>query len=294
MSRRHLSAAQRFLPGIVCLAFAAAASAAEEPPPWSGAAELGASHATPSAGPDGTLAVDEYFFETRGYWQPRRGIRLGLGVGGGFQRYNGEPVDTRAQSVWLRLPATVMWSEHWGSTSLSSIGSSTAENVPVAEGRRWQVEAGLLWVRDADLLVSLLAVVNSRLERGPRTFPLVSLYWRIDDTWSLTVIDELDNISRLTRTFDNAWAASLLVDARFYEFALDDGDRGPAVLDDDRAIVGIEGAWRPWRDEQLALRPFVGVVVARHITLLDEDGNQVSSSWQSPSVIAGLSLRAAF
>lgn len=294
MRPRSLSAVMQYLHGIACCGCASAALAAEDPPLWSGAAEIGAFHAAPSAGSTGELAVDESLFEARGYWQPRLGVRLGLGVGGGLQRYDGEPIDTKADTVWLRLPATVMWSQNWGFTSLSSIGSSTAEDVPFAQGRRWQVQGGILWVRDADLLVSLSAVVNSRLNRAPMVIPLVSLYWRIDESWSLTVIDEIDNISRLTRTFSKDWSASFLVDARFYEFALDDAAGGPAVLGDDRAIVGIEGAWNPWSDDHLAVRPFAGAVVMRHITLRDGEGEQISSSWQSPALVAGISLRSSF
>lgn len=275
-------------------ATAAVACAAEDPPLWSGALEVGAFRAAPSAGPDGELAVDESLLEVRTYWQPRLGVRLGVGAGGGYQRYDGEPVTADGRSVWLRVPATVMWSPHWGFTSLSSIGSATEEDVAVRDGRRWQVEAGVLWVHDADLLIAVTAVVNSRLERSPQVFPLISMLWKINDAWSLTIVDEIDNISRFTRTFDDGWAASVLVDVRFFEYALDDGNGGPAVLDDERAIIGLEGAWRPWRDARLALRPFVGAVVARHVTLLDADGEQVSSSWQSSVVVAGLSLRSDF
>ena len=294
MSAPSLSKVISFFHGVACVSYAVAAFAAEDPQVWSGVAEVGAFHATQSAGPDGDLAVDESLLEVRGYWQPRRGIRLGLGVGGALNRYDGEPIDTRAKSVWLRIPATVMWSEHWGFTSLSSIGNSTADHVPFANGHRWQLQTGLLWVRDSDLLVSLSTVVNSRINRGPSVIPLVSLYWRIDDAWSLTVIDEIDNISRLTRTFTSTCSGSFLVDVRFYEFALADGARGPTVLDDDRAIVGLEGAWSPWGGEQLAVRPFAGMAVMRHITLRNSDGDQVSSSWQSPAIVAGISLRSTF
>ena len=290
-SRFHAARAVRSV--MLCLPLALA-GAAEDPPLWSGTLEVGASHAQPVSTSDSDLAVDEALAEARTYWQPRLGIRLGLGVGGSYQRYDGEPLSTSGDSVWLRLPATVMWSEHWGFTSLSSVGSSTAPGVPFNDGRRWQVQAGVLWVRDADLLIATSLVVNFRLERGPLIFPLVSLFWRIDEAWSLTVVDEMDNISRLTRTFDEQWAASLMIDARFFEFALPGQDGGPAVFDDDRAIIGLEGAWRPWRNARLAVRPFIGAVVARHIALLDDQGEQLSSTWIPPAPVAGLSLRADF
>lgn len=273
----------------------AAAVPAEDPPPWSGTVQAGYVHAaTGRVDGGGGLAVDETLAEARTYWQPRLGIRVGLGIGGGFHDYDGSPEDVRGEAAWLRLPATVMFSEHLGLTSLSSLGTATDGKADAEDGRQWQVEAGLLLVRDKDLLVALSAVVNSRIGMRPSIIPLVSLYWRIDDSWRLTVVDEVDNVSRLTYAWDPAWAASLAVDVRFFEFALDHRDGGAAVLADDRALVGIEGDWRPFRDDRLLVRPFAGAVVVRRITLRDADGGELSVRRVAPAPAFGLSLRGDF
>lgn len=252
-------------------------------------------HAGPG-GMDGSgdLQVDESLAEARGYWQPRLGVRLGLGVGGGIHAYDGGPEVMRGEAAWLRLPATVMFSQHLGFTSLSSLGAATDGKADAADGRQWQIEGGLLVVRDADLLIAFTAVANSRIGMRPSVIPLVSLSWRIDDAWHLTVVDEIDNVSRLTYAWDPRWAASLAVDVRFFEFAIDHRDGEAAVFADDRAIVGMEGAWHPFGDDRLVVRPFAGAVVARRITLRDEDGDELSTRRPSPAPAFGLSLRGDF
>ena len=274
---------------------AATLAGAADPPLWSGTLQAGYVHAGPGRLDDGDdLRVDESLGEARAYWQPRLGIRVGLGIGGGVHDYTGGAEEVRGEAVWLRLPATVMFSEHLGFTSLSSLGSATDGTASTREGRVWQVQAGLLLVRDEDLLVAFSAVVNSRIGTGPSAMPLISLAWRIDDRWHLTVVDEIDNVSRLTRTWDPRWSASLAVDVRFFEFALAGRDGGPAVLADDRAIVGIEGGWRPLGDDRLIVRPFAGAVVLRRIILRDGDGNDLATDWVAPAPAVGLSLRGDF
>ena len=140
--------------------------------------------------------------------------------------------------------------------------------------------------------MALSAVVNSRLGLPPAIFPLMSLAWRIDDAWKLTVIDDIDNVSRLTRRIDPAWAASLLLDVRLFEFALAHDAGGPEVFVDDRAIFGIECDWRPLGADRLgerwlAVRPFIGVVV-RHIAQRTADGEELSSSWVPSGSVCAL------
>lgn len=269
---------------------------AEDPPLWSGKLELGglASADGASHPDDGRVGVDESLLEARLYWQPLLGIRLGLGAAADGHDYTGGPLNASADGIFLRLPATVMFNEHLGFTSLSSVGQSTADGAPARSGHQWQVEAGLLYVRDEDLYIALTAVVTSRFGMKPSIFPLPSLAWKISPEWSLTVVDEVDDMSRLTRTITEHWACSLLVDARFFEYALPGGGGQPAVLADERAIIGIEGAWRPWGDDRLSLRPYLGDAVYRRITLRDANGQTISNTRVAPAVSAGMTLYAEF
>jgi hypothetical protein len=274
---------------------AAALLPAEDPPLWSGKLELGGLATADGAShpDDGRVAVDEAMAEARIYWQPMLGIRIGVGAGAESHDYQGGPRSATGDGRSVRLPAPIMFSEHLGFTSLSSLGESTSAGEPARSGHQWQVEAGLLYVRDADLYIALTAVVTSRFGKKPSIFPLPSLSWTISPDWSLTVVDEVDDISRLTRTISAHWACSLMVDARFFEYALP-GDGGqPAVLADERAIIGIEAAWRPWGNDSLSLRPYLGDAVYRLITLRNSDGRSLSTTRVSPSVSAGVTLAAA-
>ncbi len=275
---------------------AAALLPAADPPPWSGILELGglASADGASRPADGRIGVDEAMAEARAFWQPLLGIRLGLGAAADSHAYLGGPYPATANGVQLRLPATIMFSEHLGFTSLSSIGASSAAGASGRSGHQWQIEAGLLYARDADLYAALTVVATSRLGMKPSLFPLPSLAWTISPDWSLTVVDEIDDMSRLTRTITAHWACSLLLDARFFEYALPGGGGRPAVLADERAIIGIEGAWRPWGDDAFSLRPYLGDAVYRRITLRSDDGQTISNTRVAPALSAGVTLRSAF
>lgn len=95
--------------GVLCVAVDGIALAAD-PPPWSGTVEVAAVTAAPAdlQDGDGELAVDESRIEARGYWHPRPGTWLGLGFGGGLNRYADDSGTLDGQIMLLRLPATVM------------------------------------------------------------------------------------------------------------------------------------------------------------------------------------------
>ena len=281
------------LPTMLGLVTAMAADAAD-PPTWSGVLETGATQAAQARTDGDDLTVGEAWMESRLYWQPRLGVRLGLGAGGDVHRYDGAPRTATGDELMLRLPATVMFSEHWGFTSLSSWGNGTLREAQPHAGHHWQIEAGALYVRDSDHLIALTAVATSQQGRRPSFIPLISAFWRFDQDWSLTVVDEVDDQSRLTRRMSERWELSLLVDARFYDYSLTRGEDGSAVLDDERAIVGIEAGWRPLGDERLLVRPFIGAVVARRVAVLTSDGDDLATRWVRPAPAAGLNLRAGF
>jgi hypothetical protein len=187
-----------------------------------------------------------------------------------------------------------MLSDHLGITTLDSIGQASAPGVPEREARQWQIEGGLLLARDEGLYAALVAVITSRPGLRPLVFPLISFFWAIDPSWSLTLVDDLDNVSRLQRTISAQWAASLVVDARFFEFALDRNAGAAAVLEDERAICGFEADWSPWGNTALIVRPFVGGVVYRRITLRAGDGQQLSSTRVAPAPCLSLTMVAEF
>jgi len=282
--------------GLVAWAMAVTVAVAEDPPLWSGILELeaiaGASGGTHPD--DGRQGADESYAEARLYWQPRLGIELGLGAGSESIEYHGAIHSGAAQGQWLRLPAMVMFSEHLGIVTLDSIGLASAPGVPEREARQWQIEGGLLLVRDENLYAALAAVITSRRGLRPSVIPLISLYWAIAPSWSLTLVDDLDNVSRLQRAFSAQWAASLVVDARIVEFALDRSAGAAAVLEDERAICGVEADWSPWGDAALIMRPFAGGVVYRRITLRSADGQRLASTRVAPVPCLSLTLVAEF
>jgi hypothetical protein len=87
----------------------------------------------------------------------------------------------------------------------------------------------------------------------------------------------------------------MLVDVRFFEFALAHEAAGEAaVLRDERVIVGFGGGWRPYRDERLDLRAFVGSALVRRIVVVDGQGDELFNAVARPGWAAGCTVRSDF
>jgi hypothetical protein len=152
------------------------------------------------------------------------------------------------------------------------------------------VQAGPVWVRDEDLIVALLVNVASRDGLPPSVFPFPSLYWRFHEDWRLTVVDEVDNLSRLAWRVRDRLDLGLRVDVRLREYSL----AAAEVLEDDHVGIALDASWRPFASDALALTPFIGAMVWRRLELRDGDGDVVDRSTGRPSALAGLCLRAEF
>lgn len=284
--------------GIAALVIASSLLAGAEPSTVTGAAVVSADHAWPADFRDdqGRIGVDSLLLEGRVFWRPHPAVRIGLGIGASRDDYTSDGVDPSAdlpahvQHLWLRLPISVMGSPHWGVSLQGSVGTGTDGMADARSGRQYQFQGGPVFVRDDNLILCLLLNVSSRINDRPSIFPFPSLYWRFHDDWRLTLVDEVDNVSRLTWQIHDLLAVGLRLDVRFREAALN----GDAVLADDHAALACEASWRPFHQDVLVVTPFAGAVLARRLTLRSQDGSERWSAMVRPTPWAGLSLRAEF
>lgn len=280
-----LCAASRILAGV-------------EPAPVTGAVVASTDHAWLADFRDdqGRVGTDSQLIEGRVFWRPHPAVRIGLGLGASRDGYVSEDVDPIAdipdhvQHLWLRLPISVMGSPHWGLTLQGSVGSGTDGAASERSGRQYQFQGGPVFVRDADFILCLLLNVSTRINDRPSIFPFPSLYWHFHEDWRLTLVDEVDNVSRLTWQLSKNIAVGLRLDVRFREAALS----GDASLSDDHAGLACESSWQPFQHPGLVVTPFAGAMLARRLTLRSQDGSERWSATTRPIPWAGLSIRDEF
>ena len=269
----------------------------EEPVLVTSAIVVNADHAWPAdfRSDSGHLSVDSMLAEGRVFWRPHPAVRIGLGIGASRDDYDSDGVDPIAelpdhvQHVWLRLPVSVMGSMHWGLSLQGSVGIGTDGHENRRPERQYQFQGGPVYVRDPDLIICLLLNVSSQIDRSPSIFPFPSVYWHFCDDFRLTVIDEVDNVSRLMWRMRDDIDVGLRLDVRFREAAL----AGNAALSDDHVALACEGSWRPFCQDGLVITPFVGAVLARRLTLR-VDGDERWSATTHPTPWIGLSIRTDF
>ncbi len=271
--------------------------AGEEPALVTSAIVVSTEHAWPTEfrSDQGHLSIDSLLAEGRVFWRPHAAVRIGLGIGASRDDYASDGVDPVAdlpdhvQHLWLRMPISVMGSMHWGLSLQGSVGIGTDGHEDGRLERQYQFQGGPVYVRDPDLIICLLLNVSSQIDRSPSVFPFPSIYWRFCEDFRLTVIDEVDNVSRLTWRVRNDIDVGLRLDVRFREAAL----KGNAALSDDHVALACEGSWRPFCQDWLVVTPFVGAVLARRLTLR-VDGDERWSATTRPAPLIGLSIRTDF
>ncbi len=250
------------------------------------------------------VATYEQMAEARVFYRPHRAVRIGVGVGIERGTYmqdlgaDGQATDTPADTLpdhvraaWLRLPAALMFSPHWGFTSLTSVGTATADGVAPAHDRHWTIEAGPVWVRNDDLLICLLVQCSTRIGRGPSIFPFPSVDWQIAPAWHLTVVDEIDGISRITWRTASTFSLGLRADVRFREYRV--ADEQSQALADDQLAAGCEATWYSTADDQAQLTAFSGASLIRRLTHVVE-GDEVRREEAGAAFQCGLRLRCKF
>ena len=238
-----------------------------------------------------TIATDEQMAEVRLIYRPHIAVRVGAGVGVEQGDYVGDVTSTGVRAAWVRVPAALMFSQHWGVSSLTSFGSATSDEVPLTHDHRWMVQAGPVWVRDDSLIIGIFVNVATRIGKRATVFPFPAVEWQIAPAWHLTIVDELDSISRLTWQVEPQYALGVRVDVRLREYRISDDQQ--RALTDDQAALAIETTWCPASDNRLRLTLFTGAALVRRLSYL-QDGDTVLSETAGPAFQAGLMARCEF
>jgi hypothetical protein len=267
-------------------------------PPWVVQGLVTGDHAAKADLEDhpGQLGVDALTYEARLFWNPARGTRVGLGLGGGFWDYDGsqfadEPV-LRAHRV--RLAGLQMVTPHWGVILQEAVGVAYDGRTTMREGLTTTTFVGPLWRRDEDLYLAVGVYLTTAADYV-KTIPMISAWWRINERWSLQVFDQVDNLSRLTWRADGRFSTGLRLDVQRIQFALERSVAGNAGgFSDTHAAIGLEADWRPFTSETLVIRPHAGWVLTRQVAFTDRDGNDLVSDAARSAPTAGLTILSAF
>lgn len=289
-------------PGALILLAAAAVAAAEPAeapalPTWSAQA-LTIAESTGDADlteHGGSIAVDALTYEARLFWNPRPGTRLGFGLGGGFWDYDGSRLDDEPtlRAHRLRLGGLQMLSPHWGVILQEAVGVAYDGRLALSDGFATTTFAGPVWRRDADLFIAA-GVFLTTAQSYRKAIPMISVWWRIDERWTLELFDQVDNLSRLTWRMDDRFSAGLRLDAQQIQFAIEQPDGSAGGFRDTHASIGLECDWRPLGSEVLTIRPHVGWALMREVAFTDADGDELLSDSAEAAPTFGLTLKAAF
>lgn len=242
----------------------------------------------------GSFDADWQLAEARLFLRPHAAVRMGLGLGVSREAYHRDGFEhtlpEHVHHAWVRVPLALMVHQHWGMTIQGSFGTGTDGNASINDGRQWQVQGGPLYVRDDDLMIALLVNVSSRIGDDPSIFAFPSLYWRFHPDWRLTVVDDVDNLSHVRWAIRDDLDLGLRVDVRLREAALSNDQ----VLSDDHVAVALQATWMPNGRGSIEVTPVLGAMLARRLTVRDDDGNEQWSLITRPAPLIGLNLRAKF
>jgi hypothetical protein len=294
----------RFLT-VSLLALAVAAVGAEPggaqsgPPTWAVQGQVAREHAAEADFQEhtGSLGVDTLTYEARLFWNPARGTRLGFGLGGGFWDYDGSMMsgEPLLRAHRLRIGGLQMLTPHWGALAQLAVGVAYDSRTPMRDGLTNNLFVGPLWRRDEDLFLAV-GLYRTAADQHAKIIPMLSLWWRMDEHWSLTIFDQIDNLSRFTWRANELFSAGVRLDVQQIQFALE----RPIVTGvassfrDTHATIGVEGDWRPFASETFTVRPHAGWVVSRTVAFTDREGNKLLSESTDSAPAFGLTLLAAF
>jgi hypothetical protein len=289
------------LPGALLLlgAVAAAVEPADAParPPWAVQALVTTDHAAEADLTEhgGSIGVDSLTYEARLFWNPARGTQLGLGLGGGFWDYDGSRLDDEPtlRAHRLRLGGLQMLSPTWGVILQEAVGVAYDGRLPASDGIATTTFVGPVWRRDADLFIAA-GVYLSTARAYRRATPMISVWWRIDERWTLELFDQVDNLSRITWQMDDRFSAGLRLDVQQIQFAIEQQDGSTGGFRDTHATIGVECDWRPLGSEAVTIRPHAGWTVMRQVAFSDADGDELLTDEAEASAAFGLTVKAAF
>ena len=302
IDRRHYDLYMPCIPPGALILLAAAVSAvetAEAPsrPPWAMQALITTEHAADAdlTRHGGSIGVDAMTYEARLFWNPARGTQLGLGLGGGFWDYDGSRFDDEPtlRAHRLRLGGLQMLSPTWGVILQEAVGVAYDGRLPASDGITTTTFAGPVWRRDADLFIAA-GVFFTTARAYNRAIPMLSVWWRIDESWTLELFDQIDNLSRITWRMDERFSAGLRLDVQQIQFAIEQADGSTGGFRDTHATIGLECDWRPLGSEALTIRPHVGWAVMRELAFTDADGDELLNDEAEAAATFGLTLKAAF
>ncbi|MCB9847910.1 MAG: hypothetical protein H6814_05800 [Phycisphaeraceae bacterium] len=173
-----------------------------------------------------------------------------------------------------------------------SIIASGETDADIADALRAGLFVGVERRFNERLVLTLGVAAYTRLEDDAAIYPLIGLYWQINDLMRLQTRGlGAEFISDL----GDGWTLGARAAWERREFRLSDDSSAPlpgGVLRDDSVIAAIELAWNPSKDVTLALE--LGGVFAQQLDVLNSSGSTLSETDVGSAFFIGARASIAF
>lgn len=289
------------LAAVGCMFFGQGAMAqSQAPSPWQFKVDGGAAHQSEVDldDADGAFSVDRWFFSAGvDYgWSMRDSI--GISVGAGNSDYDfSEDTDFGGGAPWgeiedsrVSLTGRFGFGETGSMIIVPSLRQYSEDGASSSDSQTYGLLAAAFWRLSDTLTIGPGLGVFSRLEDSTRVFPILAIDWDISERWNLSTGRGLAASQgpglTLSYQINPAWSLGLTGRYEEIEFRLDrDGETPNGIGRDESLPLVLSARLEP--SPKISLSMFMGVELGGTLTLMDEDGVEISESDYDPAALFG-------
>ena len=286
---------------IACLFYSHAAMAqSQAPSPWVFKVDGGAAHQSEVDLDDaeGAFTVDRWFISAGvDYgWSMRDSIGISVGAGSSDYEFD-ELTDFGGGVPWgkiedsrVSLTGRFGFGETGSMIIVPSLRQYGEDGASSSDSQTYGLLAAAFWRVSDTLTIGPGLGVFSRLEDSTRVFPILAIDWDISERWNLSTGRGLAASQgpglTLSYQLNPAWSFGLSGRYEEIEFRLDkDGETPNGIGRDESLPLVLSARLEP--SPKISLAVFMGVELGGTLTLMNEDGREISESDYDPSALFG-------
>ena len=272
----------------------------QAPSPWVFKVDGGAAHQSEVDLDDaeGAFSVDRWFFSAGvDYgWSRRDSIGISVGVGSSDYEFD-EATDFGGGIPWEKIDGSRVsltgrfgFGETGSMIIVPSLRQYGEDGASSSDSQTYGLLAAAFWRLSDTLTIGPGLGVFSRLEDSTRVFPILAIDWDISERWNLSTGRGLAASQgpglTLSYQLNPAWSFGLSGRYEEIEFRLDrDGETPNGIGRDESLPLAFSVRLEP--SPKISLAVFMGVELGGTLTLMDEDGREISESDYDPSALFG-------
>ncbi len=185
---------------------------------------------------------------------------------------NGEPWDT-ILDYYVSAGATHEFDENWSAIGVFRVRSSGESGADFGDTLTYGGFVGGTYAFSKNLRVGLSLGVSTQLEDNVQVLPLPSVYWKIDDQWTLD-FGSLRGVSLAYKASDQ-WKFWGFFDYSSRNFRLENNNAAaPNGVGRDRSFnAAINATWSP--TPKIDLTASVGYIFGQELVLDNQNGDRI-------------------